>query len=284
MRKPTSIALAVITLSHLSLSAQDSTIATLKVQYEANQIKELSSDKPQSHTDNFVLQIGSGVSYYYDPQTYYIDSLINDPSGKALRDKIFEDALAEFMRNGTDAFKIMKEKGMLAKNRYSCLKDFNKNAITVWDRSGSDRYRYDVDMTDLNWELYDSTKTIMGYECHMATTYYHGRKWIAWFAPEISVSEGPWQLCGLPGLIIEATTDDSAYSFIITGLQKCNEPFKNTFEDDNLFKTSRKSFLKMKDHTRRNRSSQINAMTGGQVVAKNADYTGTDDFLETDYH
>ncbi|MDE6768112.1 MAG: GLPGLI family protein, partial [Muribaculaceae bacterium] len=126
---------------------------------------------------------------------------------------------------------------------------------------------------------------VLGYECNAATADYHGRKWLAWFAPNIAVQDGPWQLCGLPGLILKAETMDGNYGFEIKGLQKCNEPLKTPFEDDRIFKTKRKSYLKMRDHTLRNRAAQIKAMTGGAVnLSSSVDYKGKDDFLETDYH
>lgn len=91
-------------------------------------------------------------------------------------------------------------------------------------------------------------------------------------------------MCGLPGLILEAETEDGEYGFEITGLQQCDESFKPVLIDpDKLFHSPRKAFLKMKDYGRRNRSARISAMTGGKVNV-NADYKGTDDYLETDYH
>lgn len=102
----------------------------------------------------------------------------------------------------------MKEKGLLPESQYKCRKNFSENSITVWDSSSADRYQYYVDMNDLAWELNDSTATVFEYECNLATADYHGRKWKAWFALDVPVQDGPWQLCGLPGLIMKAETDD----------------------------------------------------------------------------
>lgn len=269
----------------LSMAAEDRPIAFMKAQYkEWHKIKNTEKDTSDVSENKYVLQIGRGVSYYYDPQTYYVDSLENDPTGKAIRDQAMHDALNEFMNSGADAFAIMRDKGLMAESRYKNQKDFRSNIITVWNTNGGDIYQYETDMNDLNWEICDSTKIILDYDCNLATADYHGRKWKAWFAPEVAIQEGPWQLCGLPGLILEAETEDGEYGFEITGIQKCNESFKPILIDsDNLFNTPRKSFLKMKDYARRNRSSRIRAMTGGKVKV-DADYKGSDDFLETDYH
>ncbi|MCH5238299.1 MAG: hypothetical protein J1E95_10975, partial [Muribaculaceae bacterium] len=95
----------------------------------------------------------------------------------------------------------------------------------------------------------------------------------------------PWQLFGLPGLIMEATTDDGLYSFEIIGIQECNEPFKPTFEDERYFITKRKSFLKQKDYSIKNRAAMVNAMTNGKVNLSNSINSSENniDLIETDY-
>ncbi len=281
--------LILVSLSFSSYS-EERPNAFLKAQFtEWHKSRDNKDDaeKEQKTTEyKYILQIGNSASYYYDPQTFYVDSLDNDPTGKAIREQALSDALHEFMESGKDAFAIMEEKGLMAKSRYKNEKDFQKHTITVWNSNGADRYQYEVDMNDFQWELCDSTAIVLDYECNLATADYHGRKWKAWFAPEIPVQDGPWQLCGLPGLIMKADTEDGEYGFIITGLQECNESFKPVLiDEDALYKTKRKSYLKMRDHGRRNRSAQISAMSGGKVkLNANANYTGTDDYLETDYH
>lgn len=281
--------ISILSLVALSSLAEERPMAFLKAQFtEWHKSRDNKGDlkKEQKVKENkYILQIGKSASFYYDPQTYCIDSLENDPTGKVIREQALWDALLKSMNNaGIDPFAIMREKGLMPGNSYKNEKDFHKNSITVWNSNGADEYQYDVDMNDLQWELCDSTSIILDYECNLATADYHGRKWNAWFAPEIPIQDGPWQLCGLPGLIMKADTEDGEYGFLITGLQECNQPFKPILIDkDKIYKTKRKSYLKMRDHTRRNRSAQISAMTKGTVNVK-ADYTGTDDFLETDYH
>ena len=266
--------------------ADERPTAIMKVEYETTHLSHnIRTGKPIVSTDKYLLQIAPGSSYYYDPQTYLIDSLDNDPNGRIALDRIRNESYEECMKTGKDAFEYQKEKGIMRNKRYKCLKDFNNSNITIWDSSMGDKYRYEVAMDDLNWELGDSIKEVMGYECHSATADYHGRHWTAWFAPELAIQDGPWQLCGLPGLIMEAYTDDGSYRFDIKGLQSCNEVFKDPYEDEKYFHTKRTSFLKMKDYSRRNRSAQISAMTKGKVTLNGSvNYTGTDDYIETDYH
>ena len=81
-----------------------------------------------------------------------------------------------------------------------------------------ERWQYSEDWEKPEWVIGDSTKTILGYECVEAIADYRGRRWIAWFAPEIPIQDGPWKLCGLPGLILEAHDANNDYVFEANGL------------------------------------------------------------------
>ncbi|WP_309608204.1 GLPGLI family protein [Flavobacterium sp.] len=64
----------------------------------------------------------------------------------------------------------------------------------------------------INWKIEKETKKIGTFLCKKATTSLRGRKYIVWFATEISLPYGPWKLTGLPGLILEAyDTNKSVY-------------------------------------------------------------------------
>lgn len=268
------------------VNADDKPAAYMKAEYES-MMKSINTRTGDTivHKDPFVLQIARDRSYYYHPQTYYVDSLENDPNGKLIINRARDEAYEAFAKTKVDPFKTLSEQGFMRKSRYKCLQDFPAGKLVVWESSMGDRYRYEVDMSDLSWEIVDSTKTVMGYDCVLATADYHGRHWNVWFAPEIAVQSGPWQLCGLPGLIMEAITDDGNYGFTIQGLQKCDEPLKDPFEDDRYFKSTRKAFLKSKAYTQNNRAQAIGTMTGGKVKIKQQEPEFKDDidFIETDY-
>jgi GLPGLI family protein len=57
----------------------------------------------------------------------------------------------------------------------------------------------------------------------MAKGFVRGRDYTVWFAPDIPVSAGPWKLWGLPGLIVEARSDDGRVYFVLTSLQATAE-------------------------------------------------------------
>lgn len=265
--------------------------AFLKAEYKSMS-KTINTNTGDTITNNkdFVLRIGQGKSFYFDPQTNRIDSLENDPQGKIMLEQADAAALQKAMANmnaglGETWFDIREKMGISRGSRYKNIKDFNTQTITVWDSHMGDRYRYPVEMDELQWELIDSTKMVLDYECQLATANYHGRKWHAWFAQEIPVQDGPWQLCGLPGLIMDAVTTDGEYGFTIKGIQQCDEPLGDPYENpDKIFKSTRIAVLRMKDYGRRNRAAQVSAMTGGKVNIKQTEYKENIDFIETDYH
>lgn len=265
------------------LFADEKPKSLIKVEYSETTKSHLTSEGDTIMTKyDFILQVALGYSCYYNPRTYYVDSLMHDPVGKLVYDQVNVDALNEAVSSGKSYFEILKKNGMMSESARIDFKDFDTGIIQVWDRAG-DRYRYNVAMADLVWEIGDSIKNIFGYECLNAVADYHGRKWHAWFAPDIPVQDGPWQLCGLPGLIMEAETCDGLFKFEIKGLQQSEEVLKSVFDQDKYFDSNRKAFLKMKNYGRQNRASQIGAMTGGQVNLENRRTTYFD-LIETDYH
>ncbi len=63
------------------------------------------------------------------------------------------------------------------------------------------------------WKITNGSDVILGFPCIKATTFFRGREWTAFFTPDIPVPEGPWKLCGLPGLILKAYDSKKHYSY-----------------------------------------------------------------------
>jgi GLPGLI family protein len=70
------------------------------------------------------------------------------------------------------------------------------------------------------WKIsFDSTQIIGDYPCYLAKGKVRGRNYTVWFTSKIPVKCGPWKLWGLPGLIIEAESDDGLYKWALTSLK-----------------------------------------------------------------
>ena len=55
-----------------------------------------------------------------------------------------------------------------------------------------------------SWKITKQKKKIGSFECILGISNFRGRKYYAWYAPDIAVYSGPWKLNGLPGMILEA--------------------------------------------------------------------------------
>lgn len=93
------------------------------------------------------------------------------------------------------------------KNRFY-YKDLKNKTITNRERIFIEKF-YVVDSLDnlFEWKLTQNKKNILGYECQEAIAEFRGRKYTAYFTPEIPVQNGPWKFHGLPGLILEVSMD-----------------------------------------------------------------------------
>ncbi|MEQ8627539.1 GLPGLI family protein [Ekhidna sp.] len=68
---------------------------------------------------------------------------------------------------------------------------------------GNTIYIIEDSVLNHNWKITSENKEILGFNCQKATLTFRGRKYEAWFAPDIPVAAGPWKFHGLPGLILE---------------------------------------------------------------------------------
>ena len=115
----------------------------------------------------------------------------------------------------------------------------------------------------------------------LATSDFRGRRWTAWFATDIPVSDGPWKLGGLPGLILEAYDKGHQYTFTAVGLERvAEEPivFTPSGEKNGYRTVDRRAFLK---------AEMFDLTHGGALGAsglKSTDYEPVYmDLIERDY-
>lgn len=276
--------LSLLSLCLVAIGASAQQKADIEVSYEAHH-PNLRNGKDDL-TSQYILLANSDESKFYSPKTEYVDSLNSTPDGKAKLNEMTRNAYL-----GGKLDDIPRSDGS-----YYVVKSGNK--YTYYDNSGLEKYVYDEPVAELGWEIGDSTKNILGYECVMASVNYHGRRWTAWFSPEIPVIAGPWKLIGLPGLILEATADGNQYSFIATGIQQTDKPITPVYLANEYEKTDRIKFLRARRSFLDNPLGKINAQFAGSgvTVSKVQNEDGSDasgslfvpasvvDLIETDYH
>jgi GLPGLI family protein len=78
---------------------------------------------------------------------------------------------------------------------------------------------------NIKWNISNEEKKIGSFTCQKATTRFRGRNYTAWFTMAIPISNGPWKLHGLPGLILEAVDETGEVKFLFNSIEM---PFATT--------------------------------------------------------
>lgn len=168
------------------------------------------------------------------------------------------------------------------------FRDYTKNLCIVHQRYDATNWELIEDIEKPNWEIGDSIINILGLDCIMATSYYRGRTWIAFFCPEIPISDGPWKLCGLPGIILKAFDKKNEYYYeaiAISTKDIGNVEFYN-YDDRVKIKNRQKALKHRKKTLSENTISKVNAITGLNINIPSGTKSVRKerfDFEETDY-
>ena len=240
------IFILILVLSSIEASSQEKVLdnAYLKCQYEYTYQNDTLSGETKD--DLLILEVGENISKCYSYYTFQTDSLAKTPDGDKVWQEIFNKALQE-RRKHRDSAKFLNSFPHNRSTTY-IYKNYPPGKISVTDQVGSDYIIYEDSLNEQNWQITDSVKVILGYNCQQATCDFRGRRWTAWFSPDIPVNNGPWKLGGLPGLVVKAYDNGKHYYFNMIGIEKVKEapivftepPTKHTKHK----KVSRKEFLK----------------------------------------
>lgn len=228
-------------------------------------------------TNQYVLITDGNQAKFYSPKTEFIDSIESTPEG-------FEE-FNTFKRICYE--KKQSDQIPRVDGSFYITKSLKKDRMLTYDIANATKFRWEETMPHIDWEITDSTKDILGYECIKAIADYHGRKWTAWFAPDIPIQDGPWKLRGLPGIILEATCDSGQYYFVADGIQQKTNPNYSVFGEDKWEPIKRVDFWQLRRSCLDNPSRNIRP-EGNTIVYKGVDYESylpedIVDYIETDY-
>ena len=151
---------------------------------------------------------------FYSYTAYRTDSIWKTPNGI----RIWGDAMVRAIRSRN--YDQMPHANMIS-NDY-IYKNYPEGKLSTYAQLGVTSVLIEEDYTGQEWTLKDSTKTLLGYPCQLATCSYHGRDYQAWFTSDIAIDNGPWKFKGLPGLILEVYDTKNHYHFLIEGIERTN--------------------------------------------------------------
>lgn len=244
----TSLITSLLLALALPVMAQNPDKALARVKYSFVHIKD-TTQLNNPYTENMLLVIGKNASVYtsYDRLNR---KLVDDGKLKVPP----TDPKAPFKPvSFIDYYFFVKENQFFTKEKL-----YNE-------------YLAEESAPKINWVTTKDTATFSGIACKKATTYFKGRNWIAWYAPELPFQSGPWKLNGLPGLIIEAYDDRKQVQFQFAGMDKVSN--SNTNSDSIFFegeiklpkdakRTDIKEYNKVKEFATRDPQGFAAAMSG----------------------
>lgn len=197
--------------------------------------------------DNMLLQIGTkGLSKFSSYKNLTVDSII--------------------MRSSQEQIANAAMEGKLSTGEYMTIyKNYPEGKLTHTEKICQDWFRYEEDMPQFEWEMTDSVANVLGYECQSARCNFRGREWTVFYTEEIPLSEGPWKLHGLPGLIMKATDEKGHYSFECIGIKsKASRPI--TIYKVPFNKVKREDYYDTKHRYEVNPYAYFEATTGGHIT------------------
>lgn len=203
--------------------------------------------KDNISSDNMLLQIGRDrLSKFSSYKNLTVDSIIIRSTSEQIADAAIEGKLStgEFM---------------------TIYKNYPAGKLTHTEKICQDWFRYEEDMPAFEWELTDSVTNVLGYECHSAKCKFRGREWTVFYSEDIPLSDGPWKLHGLPGLIMKASDEKGHYTFECIGIKsKADRPitiYKVPFNN-----VKRKDYYDTKHRYEVNPYAYFEATTGGHIT------------------
>ena len=234
--------------------------------------------KNELRDDLLILQIGKEVSKCYSYYTFQCDSLQRTPDGAKVWSELFRRAIEKDGIYGD--FPHVRMSTYVYKN-------YPTGQMTITDRISLQDYCYVDSLHTQTWTMGDSTREVLGYTCQQATADFRGRRWTAWFATDIPISDGPWKLGGLPGLILEAYDEEQQHVFTAVGLERVKDEliiFNRPFRGNHRFEqTNRLDFLRIERRFLMDSNSFIQMETGIDLLGDEPNQVMRYDLLERDY-
>lgn len=253
---------------------------------------ECVTPNPRGKLDSSKMSLlaNSTEAKWFNDLSLWVDSLKSTPDGKAQYMEILKKACMTVEPDGSTSWDLRK--GPSKKTYTYVFTSLPDGALTLYNKFGEDLGYYTEPINEMEWTIVeDSIATVLGYECIMAESDYHGRHWKAYFTPEIPVPFGSWKLRGLPGLILKASADGD-FAFEAKGIERTERVMSPMYLKEDYSEVNRKKALENVEYYANNAESIMNAQgqnvkiyhiddDGNRVEAPK--YDGLKHSLEPDY-
>ena len=219
------------------------------------------------YNEIFSLQITEDRSFFISEILLERDSL-----NENIYDKEIRSDFEKFKNSGKPLMIDMRNK-YLPKTDSNYLIIQENGKISFYTSIFMTKYKY-VQEGITHWKLLDETKEIHSFLCKKAEVEYRGRKWTAWYVPEIPFPYGPAKFGGLPGLIVKITdaTGDYDYELIKSTPNKALTDKKVAIRKRHYQKatlTTQKEMRRLREEFEDNRIQMLESM--GTTITNKAE-------------
>ena len=195
-----------------------------------------------------------GILYFNNKESLYKEYSGGDDFNKDVKAKDSTSSI-KFLKSDTlFLYKNFTSKKMVTSHMLFVKKKFVEDTLNLFE-----------------WVLTDETAKILDYECNVATTFFRGRNYKAYFYKNKKYRNGPWKMSGLPGLILkyEVTDSDCIFSIEATKVvlnSKEKYTIVNPFKDE---KTMTFDEFKKKNQEKVDALRSFYAQQGDEVIFTN---------------
>lgn len=217
---------------HKSVDEDYAYKATYELIFQMN-----AADRESHSSESMLLYFGDKVSRFSSAGKFITDSIIASARSK---NKSWED------------LKRIQAQAPVSEFGYYIYKGIPEGKMSFIQNIMNDDYMYSENKNKFSWKILSQTDSIAGFLTQKATTQFAGRDYVAWFAPEIPFSDGPYKFNGLPGLIVKIADTENHYVFELVELEKLSGSIQYFFEDTNYIKTSKKKLLQLETNYKKN--------------------------------
>lgn len=188
-------------------------------------------------SDQMILQIGSQMSKFSSLTSYILDSVLFLNQGKITD-------LAAFAKLSLQSVSGVSISSL---SRYKIYKNYPGKGFLIFTEYGDRKYYKVEQPMRMEWKLdLKNDSMILGYKCQKAYTTYAGRDYVAWYSPQIPLSDGPYKFNGLPGLILKINDTKNQHRFALYSIKKVAYNQSITLRTGSFVDITAEDYIKIK--------------------------------------
>ena len=157
------------------------------------------------------------VKNRFSRETQYMQLLVNNNKSiyySQNKQDGYEALKKDIISGATNSINIANKSASYGSGLESEIVVNNMKGFNIFDKLEPDFTYNAIDSFGIpKWKILNDTTRVMGLLCIKATTTFRGRNYTAWYNEAIPLKNGPWKLCGLPGLIMKAFDDQHYFEF-----------------------------------------------------------------------